>query len=146
MVGDCIIGLFGTPFADDSDAVKVARAIQAALAIQSYTANLTGSLVDKVRQSDLIPGFGVATGVNFGPVMVGTFGPNHDFTAFGQDMNNTARLQGVAGFQEILVMETAYQLLGNIPQDLFGAWRWSDRLEAKVKNVKAPLYFRQVLP
>ncbi|MFZ9737272.1 MAG: adenylate/guanylate cyclase domain-containing protein [Prochlorotrichaceae cyanobacterium] len=146
MVGDCIIGLFGTPFSDDSDAVKVARAIQAALAIQAYTTNLTGSLVDKIRQSGLIPGFGVATGVNFGNVMVGTFGPNHDFTAFGQEMNNTARLQGVAGFQEILVMETAYQLLGNIPQDLFGAWRWSDRLEAKVKNVKDPLYFRQVLP
>ena len=144
MVGDCVIGLFGTPFADDSDGIKISRAVQAALAIQAYTADLTGSVVDKVRRSDLIPGFGVATGVNFGSVMVGTFGPNNAFTAFGREMNNTARLQGVAGFQEVLVMESAYQLLAQIPQDLFGAWHWSDRLEARVKNVKDPLCFRRI--
>jgi len=156
MVGDCVIGLFGTPFDDDADALKLCHAVQAALAIQAYTADLTGSVVDKVRRSDLIPGFGVATAVNFGSVMVGTFGPNHAFTAFGREMNNTARLQGVASFQEVLVMESAYQILvensqnlapelaQDLAQNLFKTWQWSDRLEARVKNVKDPLCFRRI--
>ncbi|MGA1603844.1 MAG: adenylate/guanylate cyclase domain-containing protein [Prochlorothrix sp.] len=146
MVGDCIIGLFGPPFNEVSPAEKVAAAIESALAINAYTRDLTGSdVVDKVRRSSLIPGLGVATGIHYGSVMVGQFGPNHDFTAFGREMNNTARLQGVAGFREVLVMETAYGVLAMAKHPLVQRLSWSDRREATVKNVRDPLPYRSIV-
>jgi class 3 adenylate cyclase len=142
MVGDCVIGIFGTPFDDRSPAECVADALQAAWRICGYTAELTGTpVVDKIRASDLVPGLGVATGVHFGRSMVGTFGPNHAFTAFGREMNNTARLQGVAGYREILVMEAARQVLDAAAHPLASAVEWGAARSATVKNVKDPLRY-----
>ena len=97
--------------------------------------------VDTIRRSDLVPGLGVATGVNFGRTMVGTFGPNHAFTAFGREMNNTARLQGVATFQEIVVMKSARDVLAANAHPLDKELAWGAVREATVKNVKEPLRF-----
>jgi class 3 adenylate cyclase len=83
----------------------------------------------------------VATGVSYGRAMVGTFGPNHAFTAFGREMNNTARLQGVAGFQEILVMKSARDLLEGAAHPLAARLDWGPVREQTVKNVKEPLRF-----
>jgi len=148
MVGDCVIGLFGTPFDDLTPAERVAGALEAALEIRRYTAALAGfPVVDKIRGSDLIPGLGVATGVNFGTVMVGTFGPDNAFTAFGREMNNTARLQGVAGYQEILVMGGARKVLASAGHPLDTTGGWGQPCEAAVKNVREPLrYFPFGLP
>lgn len=145
MVGDCIIGLFGPPFNEMRAVEKVAAAVEAALKINAYTRDLMGPyVVEKVRQSSLISGLGVATGIHYGSVMVGQFGPNHDFTAFGREMNSTARLQGVAGFREILVMEAAYGMLAMANHPLVREVVWSDRREAVVKNVRDPLSYRSI--
>jgi class 3 adenylate cyclase len=145
MVGDCVIGLFGPPFYEDSPQRLVAQAVRAAVSINEYTQNLRGArVVDKICQSSLIPGLGVATGVNYGDVMVGTFGPNQDFTAFGRPMNNTARLQGVAGFRQTLVMDRAYQILQNGKDSLLSEYSWGDVMETQVKNVQDPLVYRSV--
>ncbi len=142
MVGDCVIGIFGTPFDDFSEAERVAHAIQAAFEIRDYTGRLTGiPAVDAIRASDLVPGLGVATGVSWGRAMVGTFGPNHAFTAFGREMNNTARLQGVAGYQEILVMKSARDVLAAAGHPLERELDWGAPREQAVKNVKEPLRF-----
>jgi len=93
----------------------------------------------------MIPGLGVATGVNHGTVMVGTFGPNNDFTAFGREMNNTARLQGVAGYREILVMESARKALKGSSHALDADLPWGDLCEASVKNVREPLRYYPIL-
>ncbi len=146
MVGDCVIGLFGPPFDDISPAECVARAVSAAQAINEFTAKMSGTeVVDKILNSDVVPGLGVATGVNVGEVMVGTIGPNYDYTAFGQAMNNTARLQGVASFRELLVMEQAYQLLDAENHSLCQNVLWGEPEEQCVKNVKVPLKYRKVL-
>lgn len=146
MVGDCVIGLFGTPFEDDGPAERVANAITAAREISRYTSELAGKdVIDKIRGSDMIPGLGVATGVNHGTVMVGTFGPNNDFTAFGREMNNTARLQGVAGYREILVMESARKALKGSSHALDADLPWGDLCEASVKNVREPLRYYPIL-
>ena len=72
MVGDCVIGLFGPPFDDFSPAEAIARALKAAIAINDFTAKMSGTeVVEKVRKSSVVPGLGVATGVNVGEVMVG---------------------------------------------------------------------------
>jgi class 3 adenylate cyclase len=80
---------------------------------------------------------GVATGVNLCPLFVGRFGPNDNFTGFSRGMNNTARLQGCAVRDEILVMEPAVKALGEGSGFVFGPER-----QAKVKNVAEPLQFR----
>ncbi|MBW2278830.1 MAG: adenylate/guanylate cyclase domain-containing protein [Deltaproteobacteria bacterium] len=142
MVGDCVIGLFGTPFDDLTPEQRVAGALRAAFEICEYTATLSGiPEVDKICASDLIPGLGVATGVHFGNTMVGTFGPNNAFTAFGREMNNAARLQGVAGFREILIMEAARDVLVRVDHPLEKELEWGEVKQASVKNVKDPLSF-----
>jgi class 3 adenylate cyclase len=142
MVGDCVIGLFGTPFDDLAAEERVAGALRAAFEICHYTATLTGiAEVDVIQGSEQVPGLGVATGVHFGTTMVGTFGPNNAFTAFGREMNNAARLQGVAGFREVLVMDAAREVLRRAGHPLEHELDWGTAREAKVKNVKNPLRF-----
>jgi class 3 adenylate cyclase len=142
MVGDCVIGIFGTPFDDGTDAERVAHAVEAAFEIREYTGRLAGiPELTVIRQSDLVPGLGVATGVSFGRTMVGTFGPNHAFTAFGREMNNTARLQGVATYQEILVMQAARDVLAAAGHPLDRSLDWGALREQAVKNVQEPLRF-----
>jgi len=142
MVGDCVIGLFGTPFDDLGPEERVAGALRAAFEICEYTATLAGiPEVDKIRASDLIPGLGVATGVHYGTTMVGTFGPNNAFTAFGREMNNAARLQGVAGFREVLIMREARDVLARAGHPLEAELEWGEVKHAAVKNVKDPLSF-----
>jgi class 3 adenylate cyclase len=82
-------------------------------------------------------GLAVSTGVNLAPLFVGQFGPNDNFTGFSSGMNNTARLQGCAGKDEILVMEGAIAKL-----DPNAGFSFSEERNAKVKNVADPLRFR----
>lgn len=142
MVGDCVIGLFGTPFDDLSPEERVGGALRAAFEICEYTATLAGiPEVEKISKSELISGLGVATGVHYGATMVGTFGPNNAFTAFGREMNNAARLQGVAGFREVLVMTAAREVLAGAGHPLERELDWGEVKQASVKNVKDPLSF-----
>ena len=55
-------------------------------------------------------------------------------------MNNTARLQGCAARDEILVMDDAIAALPERHGFVFG-----ERRTAQVKNVKDPLAFRPVV-
>ena len=145
MVGDCIIGLFGPPFYEMTKAECCMNAIKCGIAINEFTSALKGHpIIDKIRNSPLVPGLGVATGINFGAVMVGTVSPNMDYTAFGRDMNNCARLQGVARFQEVLVMSSMKDTIEQAGKlgEIDIEWGNTDR-EA-VKNVEEPLEFFRV--
>ncbi|MCA9606231.1 MAG: adenylate/guanylate cyclase domain-containing protein, partial [Myxococcales bacterium] len=130
MVGDCVIGLFGPPFYEDSPKALCEAALEAALEIQ----RITKGLVDDPEVGLDTP-LDVAVGLHFCPVSVGFFGPNDDFTAFSSGMNNTARLQGIATGGEILAMQRFVDELGQ--PECFG-----DAREAEVKNVAEPLVFR----
>jgi class 3 adenylate cyclase len=134
MVGDCVIGLFGPPFYDDEPAERLAAALRCAIEIRA----MTQSLPDRPGFEHLKDaGFGVSTGVNLAPLFVGQFGPNDNFTGFSSGMNNTARLQGCAVKDEILVMNDAVARLADRSDFSFGPER-----SAKVKNVADPLKFR----
>ncbi len=136
MVGDCVIGLFGPPFYADEPEDRLTRAIEAAIAIRK----MTNALPEREGFELLRPeGLAVSTGVNLAPLFVGMFGPNDNFTGFSSGMNNTARLQGLAGKNEILVMEDATTRLMHGARIVFGPLR-----DAKVKNVSEPLRFRAV--
>ena len=73
-----------------------------------------------------------------------TIGPNYDYTAFGREMNNTARLQGIADFREILVMVQAYETLVAEKHPLVEKIKWGNVEERAVKNVKDPLRFLKI--
>lgn len=137
MVGDCIIALFGPPFYEEPPAERLARAIRCAVAIRGMTNDLPKRDAFEVLRAG---GLSVSTGVNLAPLFVGQFGPNSNFTGFSSGMNNTARLQGCAAKDEILVMEEAVQALP-AGHEL----RFSDRRSMAVKNVADPLTFRALL-
>jgi adenylate cyclase len=136
MVGDCIIALFGPPFYDETPGERLARAIRCAVDIREMTNKLPNRIqFETLREG----GIAVSTGVNLAPLFVGQFGPNSNFTGFSSGMNNTARLQGCATKNEILVMEEAIAALA--PDHGF---QFTETRSAPVKNVAEPLRFRSL--
>jgi adenylate cyclase len=134
MVGDCIIALFGPPFYEETPGERAARAIRCAVDVRA----MTQAIPLRAGFEALRPaGLAVSTGVNLAPLFVGQFGPNANFTGFSSGMNNTARLQGCAGRDEILVMDDTVAALPPAHGFSFGALR-----SAPVKNVAQPLTFR----
>ncbi len=138
MVGDCIIALFGPPFYDESEGERLLSAIRCAQEVQAMTNALPKRIEFEVLRAE---GLALSSGVNLAPLMVGQFGPNENFTGFSSGMNNTARLQGCAGRDEILVMGDAVDKLP--PQHGLSL---GEERSAPVKNVAEPLKFRAVLP
>ncbi len=137
MVGDCIIALFGPPFYEESPGERLAAALRCAIDIRA----MTNAFPRRVRFSHLAAeGVAVSTGVHLAPLFVGTFGRDRNFTGFSSGMNNTARLQGCAARDEILVMDDAIAALPQRHGFAFG-----ERRTAQVKNVKEPLAFRPVV-
>jgi adenylate cyclase len=137
MVGDCIIAHFGPPFYEKAPGERLGAAIRCAQAIRDMTRRLPQRAgLEMLRDSAV----GVATGLNLCPLFVGRFAPDDNFTGFSRGMNNTARLQGCAVRDEILVMAEAIPALGDKSGFAFGPER-----SAKVKNVAEPLRFRALL-
>lgn len=135
MIGDCIVALWGPPFFEMTPAEICKNAIRAADKIRDITMELNdGALFPEF--ADMTIPVGVATGLNFTEVCVGQFGPNEDYTGFSSGMNNTARLQSVAVSNEILCSSAVVTLVQDEVE--FGAPR-----QEKVKNVEAPLTFRE---
>jgi adenylate cyclase len=134
MVGDCVIALFGPPFYEETPGERLARAIQCAIDVRAMTNEVPKRIQFESLRED---GLAVSTGVHLAPLFVGSFGPNSNFTGFSSGMNNTARLQGCAGRNEILVMEEAIASLPAAHPFTFGESR-----AMPVKNVAEPLKFR----
>ena len=134
MVGDCIIALFGPPFYDHAPGERLSAALKFAIDIREMTRKFPEREGFAVLRAE---GLGVTLGVHLAPLFVGTFGPNRNFTGFSSGMNNTARLQGTAKRDEILVMSDAVDALPTTHSFKFGEER-----TAAVKNVEKPLRFR----
>ncbi|HZI13449.1 MAG TPA: adenylate/guanylate cyclase domain-containing protein [Myxococcus sp.] len=142
MVGDCVIGLFGPPFFKSTRVERAQAAVRAACDIQAFTASLGArEEVAELCQRVKLPGLGVAVGVNLANANCGLFGPNRQYTAFSSGMNQTARLQSLAGFRETYVMESARQALADSTELRFGPLR-----ETPVKNVAQPLRYHSLEP
>jgi class 3 adenylate cyclase len=140
MVGDCVIGLFGPPFFREQPAAYARAALEAARAIAAFTISLEHEApYDRIPRSGIVPGLGVAIGLNVCPMAVGLMGPNQDYTGFSSGMNNTARLQTLAGFRETLAMASFCELVEGARGVIF-----SPEMEAPVKNVKLPLRYRRL--
>lgn len=139
LVGDCVIALFGPPFYELGPRGACIRALQAATAISKLTRELyehDAPCFSRIRESGVVSSLGVAVGINFAPLFVGMGGPNSDFTGFSSGMNNTARIQGYARKDEILVLQgCANQAMGMEGVDLDGPY------QATLKNVAGEMPF-----
>ncbi|MBS2029011.1 MAG: adenylate/guanylate cyclase domain-containing protein [Deltaproteobacteria bacterium] len=145
MVGDCIIGHFGPPFFREPPEQRALSAVKAARAISRFTAELEKEpLYEKVPQSGVVKGMGVAIGLNLCAMSVGLFGPNQDYTGFSSGMNSTARLQSLAGFRETLGMESFCEALEKTGDNVLQELKFGDWTETPVKNVKKPLRYRMI--
>jgi adenylate cyclase len=145
MVGDCIIGLFGPPFFRDDLQARATAALKAARAISEFTIALEKEPpYQGVATSGVIPGLGVAVGLNLCAMSVGLFGPNQDYTGFSPGMNNTARLQSLAGFRETLAMDTLCEAIEKSGDPTLSTLRFGDYTETPVKNVKRPIRYRKI--
>ena len=98
VIGDAVLGVFGTPVARDDDAI---RAIRAALAVSERVNELAGDL------SLTVP-IRVRVGVNTGQVAVGTAADRN--IVIGAEVNIGARLQQAAVPGEVLVGPTTHEL------------------------------------
>jgi adenylate cyclase len=145
MVGDCVIGIFGPPFFRNDRVARIAAAVKAAREILSFTVGLEHDAdLASIVTSGVVPGLGVAVGLNLCPASVGLFGPNQDFTAFSSGMNQTARLQSLAGFREILVMDSARDYVAQSTDAALRDATYEGPAESPVKNVAKPLRFYRV--
>ncbi|MCA9493803.1 MAG: adenylate/guanylate cyclase domain-containing protein [Myxococcales bacterium] len=136
MVGDCVIGLFGPPFYDQRPHERLDAALSCAVDIREMTRRFP---TRPGFEHLIAPGLAVSTGVNLAPLFVGIFGKNDNFTGFSSGMNNTARLQGCAKRDEILVMAEAALALP--PGHRF---QLGPEESAVVKNVAVPLRYHPV--
>jgi class 3 adenylate cyclase/tetratricopeptide (TPR) repeat protein len=97
IMGDAIVALFGAPVAHEDDAE---RAVRAALQMQRTLTEL--------RDLHQI-GCEMRVGVNTGEVLVGALRAGGDYTAMGDVVNTTSRLQTAATPGQVLVGSATYQ-------------------------------------
>ncbi len=142
MVGDCVIGIFGPPFFEENKHKLIENAVKAIKEIEEFTISLEEEF-PVIKNSDIVNGLGVATGINFAPLNVGFFCRYEDYTGFSSGMNNTARLQALAGYRETFIMDNVKDTL----QELINNNKFDFNIEIKenmhtsVKNVKEPLSY-----
>lgn len=100
-MGDAVMALFNTPFLPQED--HALRAVRAALAMM-YDASALSEVLDPDQQLRL------GVGIHTGDAVLGNIGsPDRlDFSAIGDAVNLAKRLQEVAGPEQILISQAAY--------------------------------------
>ncbi len=105
-LGDAVMAIFGAPTAREDDPE---RAIRAALKMQAELAQFSAAPVDPFES--WIPINRVARmriGIHTGPVLLGNVGLTAEYTAIGDTVNLTSRLQYSAPVGGILVSHETY--------------------------------------
>jgi class 3 adenylate cyclase/predicted ATPase len=96
-IGDAIMGLFGTPVANEDDPE---RAVRAALAMQSELRAFAERHAQALR---------MRIGINTGAVMLGAIGTTGEYTAMGDAVNLASRLEHAAPVGSILISHDTYR-------------------------------------
>ncbi|MBI4632577.1 MAG: response regulator [Deltaproteobacteria bacterium] len=101
-IGDSIMGVFGAPITGADDA---ARAVLSALAMREKMAAVNEALSGAAHRINI--GIGVSTG----EVMAGIFGSSRkkEYTVLGPPVNLAARLERLAGGNQILICNETYR-------------------------------------
>ncbi len=101
-IGDSVMGLFGAPVTQGSDAVQ---AVRAGLAMQARNQELNASRVQRG-----LPAFEIGIGINTGEVFTGYIGSpkRMDFTVIGDHVNIASRLCSIAPAGKVIIGEATY--------------------------------------
>jgi class 3 adenylate cyclase/predicted ATPase len=106
-IGDAVMGLFGTPTAREDDAE---RAIRAALKIQAEVQKWKQEFNDSIaNQPSQTQNIHLRIGINTGPALLGTVGTIGEYTAIGNTVNVSSRLQQAAPVGGIIISHDSYQ-------------------------------------
>ena len=100
-IGDAVMAIWGSQTAREDDA---ARAILAALAMQSEIGNWRGKLPGGLLTSRLQ----IRIGIHTGPAFLGEVGTTGEYTAIGDTVNTADRLQQAAPVGGILISQDTH--------------------------------------
>jgi len=101
-IGDSVMGLFGAPVTQGSDALQ---AVRAGLAMQARNQALNAARVQRG-----LPAFEIGIGINTGEVFTGYIGSpkRMDFTVIGDHVNIASRLCSIAPAGKVIIGEATY--------------------------------------
>lgn len=131
-IGDGVMAIFGAPIQYDNHAEM---AVRAALEMKKQTAVMEQKLMEKLG---FTVRFGI--GINCGPAIVGNIGSEElrlDYTAIGDTVNLTARLESNAKPGQILISDKMYERVHHL-------FEIESMGEIKVKGKEHPVTIYQV--
>ncbi len=105
-IGDCAVVVFGDPVTREDDAI---RALKAVSEFHEAVSNLSTPELEKKLGRKL----SLHSGVNSGSVLVGTEELRGNTMILGDAVNTAARLDSIAGADDIIVSKSTYQLSRN---------------------------------
>ena len=130
LLGDGVLAFFGAPITHEDDPQRAVRAgLDIQQAMQLY----------QVKIKQRVPNFQLRVGIHTGLVVVGNIGNDlhMEYTAIGDAVNLTARLQSLAAPGRILISEKTFQCVA----DLIDC---SDLGMVAVKGKQDPVHIYQV--
>ena len=126
-IGDCIMAAWGVPLSDEKeDAMK---AVKCAVEIQRLVASKKRQFFRGDAES-----LKIGIGMHSGPLVAGNLGSSRrmDYSMIGDTVNLAARLEGVAGPDEIIITGSTKRMLDN-------SFKLEKRKPVQVKGKKDPI-------
>lgn len=138
-IGDCLMVVFGAP-------KTIKKPASAALKCAMEMQKATIALGLEKQIADLNFNFGIGIGISFGKCVVGNIGSEKrmEYTAIGDVVNTSSRIQNLAGEGEIVINGAAYHTLAaegdaGLAEVLRGAVK-IDSVSLKGKEEKVDIY------
>jgi PAS domain S-box-containing protein len=132
-IGDCIMAVWGVPMIPEKD--DAFNAVSCALAIQDMVRSSKRKFFRNVASR-----LRIGIGINTGPLVAGNLGSMQrmDYSVIGDTVNLAARLEGVAGPDEIIISQTTKNQLGD-------NFKYEERPAVRVKGKEKPIQIYNVL-
>jgi len=132
-IGDCIMAVWGVPMLPEKE--DAINAVSCALAIQKMVSSNKRKFFKKEASR-----LRIGIGVNTGPLVAGNLGSvqRMDYSVIGDTVNLAARLEGVAGADEVIISRETRNQLG----DMF---RLEERKPVQVKGKVKPIQIYNVV-
>jgi len=132
-IGDCIMAAWGVPIYSEEEDAKAA--VGCAVEIQDLVRSQKRSFFTG-EASHLKVGIGMHTG----PLIAGNLGSSRrmDYSVIGDTVNVAARLEGVAGPEEVIITQDTRELIGD-------TFKVKELKPVKVKGKSEPLHIFNVV-
>ena len=132
-IGDCIMAVWGVPMTEEKD--DAVNAVLCALAIQDMVRSSKRKFFRKDAER-----LRIGIGINTGALIAGNLGSlqRMDYSVIGNTVNLAARLEGIAGPDEVIISQTTRDKLG----DMF---RLEKKREVRIKGIEDSIRVYNVL-